>query len=149
VLDAIHELDYVCDIMGKPQATFAIGVNTGALPIDTEDVAEYRLEYPDNVMATVHLDYLSRVYSRSCIATCADASVMWDFGSGSVVRWIEPGQDPEVLGAGLDKDRNEMYMAEMRHVLDCVAGDAHSRNNVRSAAMTLRVALEAKTARSL
>lgn len=144
VLDGIHELDYACWLFGTPRRVFAMGGQVSGLEIDTEDCANILMEFQTGVVAHVHLDYLQRVYGRTCKVIGEHGTVLWDMTDGAVrwyaastARWTElPPREGYTV--------NQMYLDEMAHFLNCLRGTEHPLQDVEQAARTLRVALAAK-----
>lgn len=144
VLDAIHEIDYTLVLAGPVDDVSAQWTVTGALECDVEDVADITLRHRSGVQSHLHLDYLRRTYSRSCMVMGDMATLRWDFARGSVDIATEVGAEPRTLGGGLDLDRDAMYVDEMKHFLAAVStADGVPANGISEAAATLDLALTA------
>jgi predicted dehydrogenase len=143
ILDAIHELDYAIALAGPVTDVAARWSRTGVLAGDVEDVADIVLRHRSSTHTHVHVDYLRRRYSRSCTAITDDAELRWDYATGRVERLAGAGEAPEILADGLDADRNDAYVAEMRHFLDSISCGEPPQNTVREAAEVTGVALRA------
>ncbi len=66
---------------------------------------------------------------------------MWDVAGGTVTVTRQPGET-HLDSSELDRDRNTMYVDEMRHFLRCAATGHNEMNPVASAAATTDVALQ-------
>jgi predicted dehydrogenase len=143
ILDAIHEIDYSLVLAGPALGVRASWAQTGLLELDVEDVADIVVSHQNGVRSHIHVDYLRRRYSRSCVVVGGSAELAWDFAAGTVTVQREPGGHVEVLGSGLDRERNRQYVDEMTHLLDAIESRTAPTNGVGEAAMTTRVALEA------
>jgi predicted dehydrogenase len=144
VLDAIHELDYSRWLFGEVREVFGFGGKVSGLEIETEDFASILLRFASGCIAQVHLDYLQRAYSRWCRVVGEEGTLVWDITPGSVRlytpsagRWQEFPQPP-------DYQVNDMYMAELQHLLRCQAGEEASVQPVDAAAAVVRIALAAR-----
>ena len=142
VLDLIHELDYVRWIMGEVEEVAAIGGHLSSLEIETEDIAEILLRFTGGSVGSVHVDYLERTLARSCRVIGEEGTVTWD-GVAREVSLYRPGRGRESFPQP-DSERNQMYLDEMRHLLDCVAGKAEPVVSLEDAAAVLRIALAAR-----
>lgn len=144
VLDGIHEIDYCRWIFGEVQAVSAMGGRLSRLEIDTEDTANILLQLAGGSVAAVHLDYVQRAYARSCKVIGDRGTITWDMNAG-VVRWFDAEHkrwhdEPAPDGYGV----NEMYVAELRHLLGCLAGSERPMHDLADAQSVLAIALAAK-----
>lgn len=90
MLDLVHEFDYLQWLMG-PDAGPVTSVachyaNTGALQIQTEEVADVLLKFKGGQSGTIHLDYFQRTLVRHCLITGTAGSIIWDLAA-SCVTW--------------------------------------------------------------
>jgi predicted dehydrogenase len=142
VLDAgIHELDYVLDLAGPVSVVAGLWTASGSLGIEVEDAAEIQLRHANGCISHIHVDYLRRAYTRTCTLVGADGTLVWDFADGTVTVTSDPGEPPLEISE-LDRDRNTMYLEEMRHFLKSVATGQNDVNSAASAAATTAVALQ-------
>jgi predicted dehydrogenase len=142
VLDAgIHELDYVLDLAGPVSFVAGLWTASGSLGIEVEDAAEIQLRHVNGCISQIHVDYLRRAYTRTCTLVGADGTLVWDVADGTVTVTREPGEPPLEVSE-LDRDRNTMYVEEMRHFLKSVATGHNEVNPAPSAAATTAVALQ-------
>jgi predicted dehydrogenase len=139
---AIHELDYVLDLAGPVTAVAGLWTASRTLGIDVEDAAEISMRHESGCISHVHVDYLRRRYTRTCTIAGTDGTLFWDFAQGSVSLVRDTDHETVAIG-GLDRDRNLMYVAELRHFLDEVASGVSRVNDVARAAATTEVALQA------
>jgi len=143
ILDLIHELDYLYWFFGGVKSVFASAEHRSELEIETEDVAEILLEHENGIWSSVHLDYCQRPPKRICYIVGETGTIRWDYYAGTVsVRQTSTGEW-QVFADGLE-DRNEMYLAEMQHFIDCLEGKAQPINNIVTGTEVLRIALAAK-----
>ena len=144
VLDAIHEIDYTLALAGPADDVRGICTSTGVLDIDVEDVADITLRHRSSVQSHIHLDYLRRVYSRSCTVIGSDAQITWDVPRAVVELVSEAGAEPISLAVSVDTDPNAQYVAEMRHMLAAMESRSPTCNDIERAAATVEVALAAR-----
>jgi len=123
VLELSHELDYVRWLVGEIKAVSAQVGHLSDLEIDVEDTAEIILQFSNGTIGSIHLDMVDRATTRTCRIIGTGGTLTWD-GACHLVRLFSA-----VTNTWLDLhpvetiDRNEMYIAELRHFLDCVRGN--------------------------
>jgi glutamate-1-semialdehyde aminotransferase/spore coat polysaccharide biosynthesis protein SpsF (cytidylyltransferase family)/predicted dehydrogenase len=115
ILDGSHELDYICWLLGRPTEVLCRAEHLSSLDVDVEDSAWIYLSFPEKRRAELHLDFVQRVYARTCKVVGETGTAVWDFNLQEV-RWFsseQPGWNsiPYIFEA------NDMYVAEMRHFL--------------------------------
>jgi predicted dehydrogenase len=142
ILDAaIHELDYVLDIAGPVTSVSGLWTASRSLGIEVEDAAEIQLRHEGGCISRIHVDYLRRRYTRRCTLIGADGTLVWDFAAGTVTLFCDLEADAANI-AGLDGDRNVMYVREMQHFLNAIETGQGGVNDVPRAAATTLVALQ-------
>ena len=141
VLDAIHELDYAMWYLGDPVEVCGIAGNLGVLGIGTEETADFVLRFEDGTVASVHEDYVQRVYRRGCTVAGDAGTVSWDWNEAAVrIFRTEVGEwESHPVPDGWEP--NDMYVDELRYFLECVAERRPSMNPLRTALRVLEVAL--------
>ncbi len=144
ILDLIHELDYVRWLGGEVAAVGCMAGSIGGLTIDTEDVAEIVLRFASGALGSVHLDYLQRQMSRSCMVVGDGGTATWD----AVANRLEISS---ASGAAASvplppPDRNQTFLDEMRHFLACLGGDATPAVDLDEASRVQRLAAAAQHA---
>ncbi|MFH1956138.1 MAG: Gfo/Idh/MocA family oxidoreductase [Patescibacteria group bacterium] len=143
VLTQSHELDYLYWLFGKPQWIFAAGGELGDLGINAEDTVKTILQFPKNILASLHVDYLKRPPCRFLEITGTKGRIYWDY-FGKKVQLIL------INGATLTArephgfERNMMYLNEMGHFIDCIKGDAKPLIDLRQGKAVLEMALAIK-----
>ncbi len=121
LLELSHELDYIYWMFGLPDTIYCAGGRLSEFEVDVEDCAEILLEYSGpNRIVNVHMDFLQSPASRSCRFTGSGGTIMWDGIADTVT--IQPhsgGRAPHTIAC--KTDRNQMYLDELDHFLECVA----------------------------
>ncbi len=142
VLDAIHEIDYSNWLFGKATEVTAKCLNTNSLDIETEDLAEIILSYENGATAAIHLDYLQRDYVRNAEIIGEEGLIKWDYQRQAVEVFTKIAKKWE--RTEIAEDKNEMYVAELKHFIECIKGRQQTINDFDSALGTLKIALAAK-----
>ena len=113
------------------------------LEIDTEDVAEILLGFESGAIGSVHVDYVQRAPTRGCQIIGDEGTIVWDDSAGEV-RLFEADDSEWQTFRQEGFERNDMYLAEMKHFLDCLEGRAQPVVDVGEGAEVLRIALAAR-----
>jgi len=124
VLELSHELDYARWLMGEVTSVMARVARLSNLEIDTEDTAEIILQFSNGALGSIHLDMIQQPATRTCRISGTEGTITWDWESDRVHLFEARNRTGQDLGPVRDIDRNEMYVAELRHFLDCIKGNA-------------------------
>lgn len=121
LLELSHEIDYARWIMGEIVEISAFVDRLSGLAIDVEDIAEITVRFASGALGHIHLDMVQRVPYRMCRVVGTEGTLVWD-GIKKQTKLYSPGQ---IDGVSLCEEMNsgaDMYVSELRHFLDCVAG---------------------------
>jgi predicted dehydrogenase len=143
ILDGSHELDYVTWLFGAPAELACMAGKVSNLEVNVEDCATVLLRFPNGAQLDVHIDFMERFYTRGCVLNGENGRLHWDFNANAV-QIQKCGE--EVQTVQFDCAVNDMYLAEMRHFMDCVESGRNPRVTLRDAILTLRIALAARAA---
>lgn len=143
ILDGIHEIDYLLDILGPAVDVQCTAGRFGDIEIETEDTAEILLRTEAGALANIHLSYTQRAYRRNCLFSGTEGSLEWDFDHphyrtylASTKQWEETSFEAI--------DVNEMYIREMKHLLACIRGEEKPAQDLNAGRAALEVACAAK-----
>jgi predicted dehydrogenase len=146
VLSQIHEFDYLYSLFGLPKRVFAIGGHWSDLDIDVEDTASILMECRiEDRQLPIHLhqDYLQSPPCRQCEVIGDRGRAVMDLHAMTVSIWRRGDERPEVYEfAGFE--RNQLFMDELRHFLDCVKTRNRPVVDLIDGLQSLRMALAAK-----
>ena len=143
-LELSHELDYVRWMMGEVKTVSAQLGRLGDLEIDVEDTAEIILQFDNDAIGSVHLDMLQRAATRTCRIIGTEGTLTWDGLSHHVRLFSVSTGAWSDLHPPTTLDRNEMYVAELRHLVDCVRGQDMPIVSAEDGRRVLQIALAAK-----
>src|SRR5262249_11291185 len=144
LLDAIHELDYLGWLFGPAVDVSCAMYHVSALAGDTEDLVEATVTFGGGIVAQVHLDYFRRTYRRDLEVIGDGGTIRWDFPTHSVTVEV-PGADADRRDFSAEEgDPNAMYVAEVRHFLDCLGTRRSPIGDGAEGFAALRLAMAAR-----
>jgi len=141
VLTLCHPLDYLRWLVGEVRAVTAMTAQSGLLDLaGVEDLAEIALRFECGAVGSVHLDYLQRPPEHTLTLIGERGTLHWDYHANTIrLRTPEREQTyryPEAF------DRNDMFLAEMRHFLAVVRGEEEPRCTLADGVRALEIALD-------
>jgi predicted dehydrogenase len=142
ILDAVHEIDYALWFFGTPDRVYCVSGKFSSLEIDTEDVAELLLSYPDRKAVSIHLDYLQRPHQRWCELIGDEGVIRCDLVGRSV--HLFDASRREWLVFEDESAPNDEYVREMERFVECVEGRSQAVVDGPAARRSLALALAAK-----
>jgi len=147
VLTLSHPVDYLRWLIGEVKCVTAIVSRRSGLDLDVEDTALLSLEFENGALGSVSLDYAQRPQQHDMVIVGRDGVIRWDNASG--IATLELPDQRTTATVPEDFERNHMFIAEMNHFLDCIAGKKEPACSVSEGERTLRVCLAAlESARS-
>ncbi len=149
-----HPLDYLRFLLGEVEALWAFRAHLSPLELDVEDVAEIGLRLENGAFGGVHLNYVQRPPSHRWEIVGSQGTLRWDNADGSLTfyrvsmpfgEWSESPPPPQVetFTPPPDFERNHLFLAEMRHFLDVVRGEAEPICTLEDGIRALELALAA------
>ena len=121
LLDLSHEIDYALWFFGPVKNIKAKLQMAPELEIETEAIADLKLEFVSGVNAEIHLSYAGKKYERYCEVKTDSQTWRWNF-----------------------KPNNEMYVAEMKHFISVASGKETPQITVSDGRRVLEVIAAAK-----
>ena len=146
ILTQIHEFDYLYSLFGLPRRVWTVGGHLSDLQVEVEDVASTLMEFEyDTRVLPVHLhqDYVQRPPGRSCEVIGTDGKALMDLAALSLTVHQSPPDVPAVQRWD-GWDRNEAFLGELRHFLECVDSRRTPVVDLEDGIASLRMALAAK-----
>jgi predicted dehydrogenase len=123
ILTFSHELDALCWLLGPPRRVTALAGHASSLELDVEDVAEIALEFETGVIGSVHVDYVRRPPRRTIEVVGERGVLRWEYQRNRLEQYsVESGQW-RIEQGDARYERNQMYVDELRHFVQCVRGD--------------------------
>lgn len=141
ILTLCHPLDYLRWLLGDVEALWAFAGRLSDLALDVEDTAEIGLRFADNTLGSVHLDYNQRPSAHTLEIVGSQGTIRWDNADGAVHLYQEKWH-VSPIPPGFE--RNDLFLAEMRHFLAVVRGEEGSLCSLEDGIQALRLALAAR-----
>jgi predicted dehydrogenase len=125
LLELSHDVDYLRWIFGEVEWVSAVVLKQSSLDIDVEDVAHVVMSFMRRddhapVVATLNMDFIRYDTTRGCTVIGEGGSLRWDALAGTVEVFDPAAQSWELVFKH-ESGRDETYLAEWRHLIDCVA----------------------------
>jgi len=144
LLTLCHPFDYLRWLLGEVRSVTAVTGQLSGLNLDVEDTADIVLQFESGAIGSVHLDYIQRPASHWLQITGQTGTIHWDNMDGVVRCYRVDHKEEDIIPPPADFERNTMFMTEMRHFLDCIAGRAEPAITLDDGIQALRIALAAK-----
>jgi predicted dehydrogenase len=122
VLTLCHPLDYLLWLLGDVTHVSGETAAESGMGIDVEDRAEAALQFASGALGGVHLDFVQRPASHHLTIAGTQGTLEWSQSDGAARLYRAQVETREVAEAPAGFERNDMFVAEMRHFLDVLAG---------------------------
>jgi predicted dehydrogenase len=143
LLDRIHEIDYIRWLLGDVVEVFAVLQHLSSLEIDTEDVAELILTFSKGHIASIHLDYIRRIYDCGLEIIGEEGIIQWSY-QDHCVHWYVAAQKKWNRIQWTNYEPNQMYLDEMRHFIELLNHHETAQLPADEGVKVLEIALAAK-----
>lgn len=128
VLDSSHEMDYLTWIFGKPESIQSNYVSTDILPSNAEAICDVILKFSNNLLATIHVDFIRRKYKRTLEILTENSIIEWSLGDNTLKIFDVESNSSKNISS--QETINDMYVEELKHVIDCIKN--HKNSNIIS-----------------
>lgn len=78
LLDAIHEIDYLCWLFGRVKSIIAVKATLSNLEIDVEDFSSIMIEHQSGLRTLVTMDYIQQCKRRGCEIVGSEGTLIWN-----------------------------------------------------------------------
>lgn len=124
ILTFSHDLDLACWLLGPPTQLMAMTSHASALEIETEDVADVLLRFPDGALGAVHLDYVRRPPRRALEVVGEEGVLRWEYEENRLLAYAPATGQWRVEQGDPRFTRNDLFLAELRALARRVRGGA-------------------------
>lgn len=139
-----HPFDYLRWLIGEVQAVSAVTARSGSLDIDIEDSAEVLLRFNNGATGSVHLDYFEQPAAHWFSITGEKGKIRWDNGDGIARIYTVRNNKWKSFVPAKGFERNSLFLAEMRHFLDCLTEKDEPLCGLKDGIQALKIALAIK-----
>jgi predicted dehydrogenase len=154
ILTLTHAFDYLRFMLGDVTALSSFSGHLSPLELDVEDAAEIGMRFADGIIGGLHLNYFQRPPSHRLEIVGTGGTLRWDNADGALQMLRAPADfgsmsspDHQVITEtfSLPKgfERNDLFLAEMRHFKDVARGQAEPRCSLEDGIRSLELALAA------
>lgn len=148
ILEATHELDYLCWLLGKPTQIACFARKVSSLEVDTEDTAEIMIDFAGGSVAGIHMDFVRQDYCRGCEIICEKGTLVWQFEWKGKKNRLE-ARTFDVKGQKIVSEflcdepfeANDMYLNEAREFADAVSGKRKASPTIADGKLALQMGL--------
>jgi predicted dehydrogenase len=142
ILDT-HEFDYITWLLGPVKNIIGLSSISGVLDIDTEDVACACIEFHSGTICTIQVDYIQRSYKKVYTLSGHLGTIDWDFIKGSLDIYDAKKEQTKHIDYKSELI-NDMYVEQMKHVIDGVKNSVEPVTSLRHAIETLKLQIKLK-----
>jgi predicted dehydrogenase len=146
ILTLCHPIDYLRWMLGEIAEVWAFTGQQSELELQVEDTAEIGLRFVDGAIGSIHLDYNQRPATHRMEIIGTGGTIQWDHASGDLRVYrigATTGTDWETHPVPEGFDRNDLFIAQMRHFLEVAAGAALPLCTLQDGVQALIIALAA------
>ena len=146
VLDVIHEIDLATWLLGDACHKASLTLPASSIGLETDGISEILLKHGSGAISSVHLNFIQRNYQRSILVIGSEGTLQWEFDGldGECRYYGADGGIVEQVSQPAGWTMNDMYVDEMQYFRGCVSSGRQTFNDVASAELTLRIAVEAR-----
>jgi predicted dehydrogenase len=154
IVTLTHPLDYLRYLLGEVEALWSLNGQISPLDINVEDVAEIGLKFVNGAVGGVHVNYFQRPPVHRLEIAGTEGTLRWNNADGILHLHRMPApfgsysdQPPapalETFSPPEGFERNQLFVAQMRHFIEIVRGKAEPVCRLEDGVMALRLALAA------
>lgn len=146
LLTLCHPFDYLRWLMGEMTVVGAATSETAALDVAVDASADVTVQFEGGASGHIHLDYLRRPARHQLEIVGTEGLITWNH-EDHVARLYRAGsREWQVVSPPAGFTRNDMFLAEMRHFLACIRGEATPICTLRDGRAALDIVLAARRA---
>lgn len=125
ILDSSHEIDYLRWIFDEPKSVQSEFSYVNNLKTNVEGIAEIILKFQNNMIASIHLDFIRRDYKRGLEILCENGIINWSLKDRKIR--IFNSQNNSWRNIRLKQNTNDMYVEEIKHIIKCIRNNRKSK----------------------
>lgn len=154
IVTLTHPLDYLRYLIGEVDSLWSFNGHISPLEVDVEDVAEIGLKFNNGAIGGVHLNYVQRPPIHRLEIVGTEGTLRWDNADGvlhfykmsapfSSYSDAAPAPVIETFSPPAGFERNQLFIAQTKHFIEVVRGEAEPLCNLNDGVIALKLALAA------
>jgi predicted dehydrogenase len=151
ILTLCHPLDYMRWLLGEVSELWAFVRRLNDFEIQVEDTVEIGLQFESGAVGSLNLNYNQIPRSQHIEIIGVNGTLRWENDTGAVsfsraqdsISWGDGSGDWKTYGVPDNFDRNDMFLAEMKHFLEVMKGEAQPVCSLNDGRKALELALAA------
>jgi predicted dehydrogenase len=144
ILTQIHDVDYLYWIFGNPKSVFSSSGKFSNLDITAEDYSASIIQFKNKITAELHLDFFQGPEYRKCKIKGTKGIIFWDSINNEVELYNNRKKKWISILKLKNYERNQMYIREIKHFLNCVKNRNRTINSLDDGIKTLGISLAMK-----
>jgi predicted dehydrogenase len=144
ILTQCHALDYLRWLLGEMQVEYGFAGKISDLEMDVDDVAEISLKFASGAVGSVHLDGFRQPPQHTLEIIGSEGTLQWSNLDGGVSLFTGAKGVWEFFPPPNGFDRNDMFLAEMRHFLDIINANAQPQCSLEDGIRVMEIILRVK-----
>lgn len=146
ILTLCHPLDYLRWLLGEVMTLWAFAGRLNDFELAVEDTAEIGLEFQSGVLGSAQLNYNQRPPTHTLEIVGTHGTIRWDNANGEAAIYRAAGYPEdrwELAPPPAGFDRNQLFLAEMRHFIQVARGESEPVCTLEDGRRALEIALAA------
>ena len=143
ILTLSHEIDFARWLLGEAKEVLAISDKLSNLKIDVEDTADIMVKFLSKSVATIHMDYLQEVPTRTAEMIGEKGMISWQY-LANLNKVTLLTKDSTRVEEFPTNDMAMTYERQMSNFLGAIEAKEEPKVNLKDGLNTLKVALAAK-----
>lgn len=141
VLTLSHPLDYLRWLLGEVGALWAFAGHFSDLEVQVDDLAEIGLRFANGAVGGLHLNYIQQPPVHRLEIAGSHGTLTWDNADGAARLYRADAGAWETFAPPPGFERNDLFLAEMRHFIDVARGAAAPLCTLQDGIQAMRLAL--------
>jgi len=141
VVTLSHPLDYLRWLLGEVSGLWAFAGHFSDLEVQVDDLAEIGLRFASGATGELHLNYVQQPPVHRMEIVGSGGTITWDNADGAARLFQAEKGAWEVFAPPAGFERNDLFLAEMRHFIDVARGEAQPLCSLEDGIRALDLAL--------
>ena len=129
---------------GNPKSIFSLAGKFSDLKISAEDYSASIIQFPNRIIAELHLDFFQGPEYRKCKIKGTNGIIEWNSIENKIKFFNNRKKKWELIPSITTYKRNQLYIDEIKHFFKCVKNRKKSINSLDDGIKTLNIALTMK-----